>query len=317
MTYKQEHSTCDIIIPTYQNGATLRQAASSLFSQAISSGWQTRLIISDDGSTDDTIEACNKLQPPAAWSHTEVIAGPHTGAAGARNRGLKLSSADIIMFLGADIILRPSALSAHLDFHRHNNKKEHAALGAVKWDPRLLPSPLMEWMMHGGTQNNFDAILGQRVVSPKHFFYGSFISLKRNMLGSNPFPVQYQSYGWEDLDLGRRLAAQGLKLHFLPNSVGLHSHNYSAKNIYRRQRSIGLNLVTYQQRHPNISLLPRSTLLNRGLHRVLSLTGAIALTCFIVSKTHKTWSTPKLFALILTTKLKQGIRSANASSLTQ
>lgn len=310
MINKQVHAACDIIIPAYQNGAVLQQAISSLFSQTVPREWQTRLIITDDGSTDHTISAASQLQPPASWSNTVVVVGSHTGAAGARNRGLEQSKADIVLFLGADIILRPGALAVHLNFHRQYNKKEHAALGAVKWDSRLSPSPLMEWMMHGGTQNNFDAILGQQLIDPGHYFYGSFISLKRSMLGANPFPVQYQSYGWEDLDLGRRLAARGLKLHFLPDAIGLHHHSYSAENIYHRQYSIGQNLVIYQQRHPKAPLLPRSTLLNRVKHRLLTISGVIALLCFIISKTHVKWSTPKLFELILTAKLKQGIRRA-------
>ena len=315
MTNKQTRAACDIIIPVWQNGAALSQTASSLFSQTVPPGWRARLIVTDDGSTNQTINAIKRIRPPDDWGGMAVVAGPHTGAAGARNRGLKQSKADIVLFLGADIILRPNALAAHLNFHLQHKGKEHAALGAVKWNPLLRPSPLMEWMMHGGTQNNFDAILGARLVDSRHFFYGSFISLKRSMLGPNPFPVQYQSYGWEDLDLGRRLAERGLKLHFLPEAVGLHSHSYSAENIYRRQCSIGQNLVIYQRRHPRIRLLPRLTKLNRVMHRALSIFGVIALLCYIVRKTHKKWSTPKLFAIILTAKLKQGIRSGAPPSL--
>jgi glycosyltransferase involved in cell wall biosynthesis len=309
MANKQKHSTCDIIIPTYQNSALLSRSASSLFLQTIPSGWQTRLIIADDGSTDPTLSVAKKLQAPHSWDGTVVVSGSHVGAAGARNRGFKKAKADIVIFLGGDILLRPGALAAHLNFHRQHNKKEYAALGAIKWDPRLRPSPLMEWMMHGGTQNNFDAILGQQLVDPKHYFYGSFISLKRSMLSENPFSVKYQSYGWEDLDLGRHLARQGLKLIFLPSAIGLHHHSYSTKNIYHRQLSIGQNLVIYQQRYPKISLLPRLTSLNRVKHRILYILGAIKLLSFFVRKTSTKWSTPRLFQLILAAKLKQGINS--------
>ncbi len=310
MPNQQPLSTCDIIIPVYQNSIVLSRTAAALFSQAIPGGWQARLIIADDGSTDHTVSVARQLQPPASWGGTIIVSGPHTGAAGARNRGLKQSKADIILFLGADIILRPGALAAHLNFHQQNSQQEHAALGAVKWDPRLRPSPLMEWMMHGGTQNNFDAILGRQRINLKHYFYGSFISLKRSVLGADPFPVQYKSYGWEDLDLGRHLSSQGLRLHFLPDAVGLHSHFYSADDVFNRQYAVGQSLVTYQQRYPKDSLLPHTTLFNTLKHRVLSIFGIIALLCFIVRKTHIKWSTPKLFQLILTAKLKQGIRSA-------
>ena len=59
---------------------------------------------------------------PAPRSFSEVgqitvIRQDHLGAAAARNSGLKESSADILLFLGADIPLRPNALIELLVFH--------------------------------------------------------------------------------------------------------------------------------------------------------------------------------------------------------
>ena len=80
----------------------------------------------------------------------QVITGSHTGAAGARNRALAHAHGDIVLFLGADISLRPQALAEHLRFHEAHPAVHAGALGFVLWDPRLRPTPLMEWMTHGG-----------------------------------------------------------------------------------------------------------------------------------------------------------------------
>jgi len=172
-------SACDIIIPTFNSASILRRTLPALFSQSVPKPWSVRLIIADDGSADQTIAVVRNMAPPASWHRTLLVTGPHTGAAGARNRGLDHATAGLVLFLGADIILRPTALAAHLNFHNNYPDNRDAALGMVKWDPRLKPSPFMEWMIHGGGQNDFDSLLGQTQADPRHFFYGSHLSLKK------------------------------------------------------------------------------------------------------------------------------------------
>jgi len=289
--------TCDIIIPAYNNGASLPAALAALFAQAIPSPWTIRLIVSDDGSTDNTLPGAAGLVPPAPWRPTRLIPGPHTGAAGARNRALAGSSADLIVLLGADIILRPGALAAHLQFHSARPSPRDAALGFIKWDPRLRPTPFMEWMIHGGGQNDFDHLLGRTTADPRHFFYASHVSLKRTALGARRFPAVFRSYGWEDLDLGRTLAPH-LVLHVLPGALGLHHHYYTPSDICRRQFAVGQNLHLYQQRYPNTPLFPRRPSLHKLKHHLLAASGLLFLLSWWTSIIAYKWSTPHLFSRI-------------------
>src|SRR5688572_10175381 len=139
----EEAMKCDVIIPTYQAATVLPETVKALATQTIPPGWQVWLIVSDDGSTDSTVKVASELPLPAPWEKI-VKEGPHTGPAAARNRGLEVAQGDVILFLGADIILQPGSLAAHLQFHEHH-PASHAALGAVRWDPRLFPTPFMEW----------------------------------------------------------------------------------------------------------------------------------------------------------------------------
>ncbi|MEX1997375.1 MAG: glycosyltransferase family 2 protein [Candidatus Andersenbacteria bacterium] len=246
---------CDVIIPTYNSEPVLPATLTALWQQRLPPGWVLRLIISDDGSAADVVPVVERSSPPSPGSYL-VVKGPHAGSAQARNRGLQAATGDIILFLGADIILRPGALLAHLEFHQQYPDPHQAALGFVTWDPRINPSPLMMWMTHGGQQNNYDALLGRRSADPRHFFYGAHLSLKREMVHNNHFAPQFTAYGWEDLELGRRLGARGLQLHVLHQARALHHHRYSVRAICHRQVLTGQSLAIYQKLHPAVALLP-------------------------------------------------------------
>lgn len=228
---------CDFIIPALNSADSLPYTLEALTDQEIPAGWQARIILADDGSTDATATTARLWRKKSRWPLI-LLEGTRAGAAAARNRALEQTRADIIFFLGADIILRPRAVAAHLQFHERNPAAASAVLGMIKWDPRLAPTPLMEWMIHGGPQNDFDALLGDEKV-PARYFYGSHLSLKRKLIGAERFSEAFGLYGWEDIEFGQRLARRGLALHVLPAALGLHRHLYSVAAIARRQEVVG------------------------------------------------------------------------------
>ncbi|OGY30904.1 MAG: hypothetical protein A2805_03890 [Candidatus Andersenbacteria bacterium RIFCSPHIGHO2_01_FULL_46_36] len=232
--------TCDIVIPTYNGAQRLRQyVIPALLAQQIPDGWHVRLIVCDDGSE-------NPYRDNETWSYPwqvpKVMTLTHSGISKARNAGITASTADVILFLGDDIILREGALQEHLVFHDQNPDAHQGALGCIVWDPRITPTPFMEWMMHGGQQNDYDAILGASVCDASHFFYGSFVSLKRALIGADSFSEEFTQYGWEDLEFGSRLAVKGFVLTPLHASLALHRHAYSASAILARQRLVGAGI---------------------------------------------------------------------------
>lgn len=248
--------TCDFIIPTHNNAGVLPKALAALYAQTRPAAWRVQLILSDDGSTDTTVAVARQSLQTAPFPGT-IITNPHRGAAAARNRAIEQSRADIILLLGADILLRAGALAQHLACHELHRAPHEAALGMVVWDPRLAASPLMEWMTHGGQQNNYDRLLGEAQADPRHFFYGAHISLKRSVLAQHRFSEEFQGYGWEDLELGRRLHDHtGLQLFVLHEALGLHHHWYTVASIAHRQQGCGRSLALYQRRHPAVTLMP-------------------------------------------------------------
>jgi glycosyltransferase involved in cell wall biosynthesis len=91
------------IIPVYNRSAMLRQAVGTVLAQT----WTPlEIIIVDDGSTDDTLDAAHEL----AAAHPGVIRVLRQANAGpgvARQRGFEASRGDFVQFLDSDDLLLP------------------------------------------------------------------------------------------------------------------------------------------------------------------------------------------------------------------
>ncbi len=109
-----------IIIPCYNDGATLDEAIASVQHQT----WkETEIIIIDDGSDDpETIQAIETLQFP----RKTVLHTSHIGPSAARNRGITASNGSYILPLDADDIIEPTYIEKALEILNGNEK-----IGAV------------------------------------------------------------------------------------------------------------------------------------------------------------------------------------------
>ena len=98
-----------IVMPCYQNGATLEQTVRSVQLQTFE-GWE--LIAVNDGSTDDTgerLRALAKEEPRLRVLHQE-----NGGVSRARNAGLAAARGEWVFFVDADDLLTADALSVLL-----------------------------------------------------------------------------------------------------------------------------------------------------------------------------------------------------------
>ncbi len=306
--------TCDIIIPSYNNAAAVPLTLEAVYEQVIPTGWTVRVIVSDDGSTDATRRAVmsRETTTSAPWQTPLFLSNDHAGVAAARNRALDISQANVVFLLGADIILAPGALTTHLDWHSHHLQDALGALGMVKWDPRVKPTVLMDWMVHGGPQNDFDSLLGLIWADPAHFFYASHLSLKRACIGTHRFSEDFKEYGWEDLDFGRSLKkAVGLRLAVLHEAVGHHYHRYTTAAIRARQCALGQGIVTYQLRHPEAKIMPSTVskmqILRRSIGRIPLVQGLIWYMVKWAQDRQQSW--PWLFQIATSLEFWHGVYS--------
>lgn len=292
--------TCDIIVLTYNNGDQLHKTLQALAQQLIPPDWSARLILCDDAPSPTTQSIVHTIAWPDSWQDPIVLSLVHSGRSGARNAGMRVSDADILLFLADDIVVRQGSLSAHMQFHEQHPDIYDSALGWVVWDPRISPTPLMEWMTHGGQQNDFDALLGEHECAPEQFFYGSHVSVKREMIRGSVFPGEYTSYGWEDLELGRLLQGEGMRLHPLRSAVALHAHWYSASAFLSRQVIIGAQKYRV---NTNVARMIR--------HGIYHYSGVRALCRMFMKIYGNKLNNPRFFQWIIAGEFWYGVHHAN------
>lgn len=97
-----------VIVPNFNNGATLERALRSILSQTYAAH---EIIVIDDGSTDDSQEVAKKF-----GSQIRYVFQANAGVSAARNNGAKLATGDWLAFLDADDIYLSERLRAHADW---------------------------------------------------------------------------------------------------------------------------------------------------------------------------------------------------------
>lgn len=93
-----------IITITFNSENTLEETIKSVLSQKYT---DLEYIIIDGGSTDNTLEICNKYKN----SITKLISEPDLGISDAFNKGIKLATGEIIGILNSDDMLSEGALN--------------------------------------------------------------------------------------------------------------------------------------------------------------------------------------------------------------
>src|SRR5579862_8396835 len=104
--------TLSIVIPTYNRQPVLLKALDAYLHQSASSRISELLIV-DDGSTDNTAATVQAFISRASFP-VRYLSQPNRGPAAARNRGIRESHGDLILFTDSDIIPHHDLVAQHL-----------------------------------------------------------------------------------------------------------------------------------------------------------------------------------------------------------
>jgi glycosyltransferase involved in cell wall biosynthesis len=225
-----------VIIPTKNRWVILQRALEAYLKQTALEE-VSEILVCDDGSTDKTpsvVSEIAKVSPvPIRYLRQE-----HRGAAAARNLAIKEARGALVLFTDDDVIPSSTLVAEHFKWHRENPDPGVAVLGPVPWDEEVHPTPFMNWLITGGPMLNLRECSKRRELGFEYFATGN-LSLKAKFLREHgTFDEDFRAYGYEDYELGYRLASKGLRLLYNPNAVGYHHKFVSFADVCRRAQQV-------------------------------------------------------------------------------
>jgi GT2 family glycosyltransferase len=236
-----------IVIPTLGRLPLLRRVLDHLGSQSAPARRFEVIVVADANET-----ALGELDEALAgrpFTARRAHAGK-PGASAARNVGWRDARAPLVLFLDDDILPEPPLVEQHLAWHRDHPEDEVGVLGHVRWADELQVTPFMRWLEHG-IQFDYPNIEG--VDAGWGRFYTANASVKRSLLDRvGGFEEEALPFGYEDLDLARRMHEHGFRLLYNRAAVAEHVHPMDIDFWKRRVARIAVSERQFVQMHPDV-----------------------------------------------------------------
>ena len=228
-----------VVIPTLGRAETLREVLAGLSRQEPARPDIEVLVVHDAGARTLELEAS---------SGARLLRATCPGASGARNAGFRAASAPIILFLDDDIVPGRRLVAEHLDWHRANPEPEVGVLGDVRWASSVKVTPFMRWL-EMGIQFDYRRIDGVEIDWTR--FYSCNASVKRSLLERvGGFDEERFPYGYEDLELARRLAQHDFRLLYNRAAAAEHLKTETLEGWRRNLRRIAASERRFTTLYP-------------------------------------------------------------------
>ena len=238
-----------VIIPTYNRIKLLPAVISAWREVHACTKVDYEIIFSDDGSEDGSVEYLESIRNLPI----KVLRNAHGGASSARNAAIRFATGRRLLIIGDDIFPDPQILNIHAELGNQLGPMV-ATLGSVDWHAELHVNHLMHHITEvGNEQFSYNRLADGSYVDFRHF-YTCNICVPRHLFASEQviFDERFNEYGFEDIELGYRLALRGMKIYFTRAATGQHFHPYKTANFCRRQVSAGRMAVVFAGIHPGV-----------------------------------------------------------------
>jgi GT2 family glycosyltransferase len=232
-----------VIIPTYNRSSVVMRCLGALLRQTLPTD-TFEVIVSDDGSTDDTRERTGEVSK-AVSLHIGYLWQSNKGANGARNRAIEAARGRILLFINDDTIASTDMLEQHLRSHSQYPEEQCAVLGLVTVSPEV-PHSLFSNLHLDASYRLWQ---GKRELDWRAF-YTCNVSVKRSFLLKHGLFEEQIRYH-EDIELAARLSRFGLKVMFNPEAVGYHYHLLTEEEYLKMARKDGEALAAWYRKSPH------------------------------------------------------------------
>lgn len=250
-----------VVIPTFQRRDSLEVVLPSLLRQSFEPE-SYEILLCDAGSTDGTEELVAELDDP----RLRFLPGPNTGRSGARNRGVRSASGDLVLFTDADIIADPGLLLQHWDYHQ--KFPGDAVVGC-----EVQVDTLEQYEEFRQDPQQYARHKTTRKTVPWHYFLtGNASARKADLLRVGIFDEDFTGYGHEDLELGYRLLKAGCQLHYNAQAVNYHWHPVPFEEQCQKMFLAGKSTVRFYRKHRDlkIPLVMGMNPLSLGVHALIT-----------------------------------------------
>lgn len=204
-----------VIVPVHNGERTLRQCLAAIFAtQGIG---EFEVIVVDDGSTDSSAAIASDFS--CRLIRCEHVRGP----AAARNRGVQTASADRVAFVDSDVLVRPGTLRLLLD------ALDSSPAVFACYDPEPLNQNFATLLYHTLSCRSL-----QDTSERTPIFYSYCAAISKDLfLRLGGFDTNFTRATFEDVELGCRLASQGLYSRHLKSAAIVHAVQYDLAKLTR------------------------------------------------------------------------------------
>jgi rhamnosyltransferase len=232
-----------IVIRSYNEGWALRETLPALRAQEYRN-WEW--LVFDSGSTDGSVDLIRQARP----DHFIQLAHEAYNPSRVLNQGMSLARSDFVIFLNADATPQGPRWLAPL-VRALQDANTAAAFG------RQIPRPDCDAVYACDYERCFG--LKREAAHWEHFFSMVSSGIRKDIWSRRGFLEKLQ-YA-EDDEYTRWCKSLGYRVAYVPESVVMHSHNYSPSQAYCRSYGDARALAASWKGRPSQFNLPRTVLL--------------------------------------------------------
>jgi glycosyltransferase involved in cell wall biosynthesis len=230
-----------VLIATHNRRGMLERCLEALAAQEIDPA-ELEVIVADDGSTDDTVAALERLETPF---ELRVIEHDKAGKPVVLNAAIEAARGEVCLFIDDDVIASPRLVAEHLAAHRREPRT--LGIGALV---QQAPEE-HDWFTETFTRawNDHYAELRSRPARWTDCYGANFSAPRATLTEIGGFAGGVATV--EDFDIAYRLVGTGLAVEFLPAADAVHDDQKPRARMLADLRREGAAYVEFVGRHPD------------------------------------------------------------------
>lgn len=234
-----------VVIPTFNRAVYLESALASLGRQTLARD-AFEVIVVDDGSTDGTEALCRSRDRDFSLRYYRQS---HAGSAAAKNLGLFLSDAEIVLFFDDDDAASERFLEEHLKAHAAYPDERLSILSFTTWDPSLTITPVMDYLVNVGQfLFSYVSLRSRQELGWRHFWTGRISCKRRFLTHFGIFSQRMKRV--EDIELGYRLERHGHEIRYWSGARSYMLRPLTFHDFCGRAELDGRALAKMKRLHP-------------------------------------------------------------------